>query len=287
MSNYEHQIPNDPHTIFYIASLNKQFTAAAILKLVEQNKMSLEDRLSNYFENYEVGKSITIHQLLTNTSGIPSYTEFPDFIQHMSLNRSLDDVVNSFIHKPLSFEPGTQYEYSNSGYFLLGMIIETVSGKPYDNYLSDTFFEPLNMTHSGLDQGDMVIKNKADGYVIDHGILKKSQHFNMSNAYSAGGLYATVGDLYIWNRALFSNTLFNKELLDKMLRPIKNNYGYGLMTYSINDNKIAIHDGNLPGFKSWMQYNMTDHTTIIMLSNFGSGESLHPESQEIEKLLNE
>jgi len=285
MANYELLVKNSRSTVFRIASLTKQFTATAILKLVEQGKISLDDPVSLFIEKYRHGSKINIHQLLSNTSGIPSYTEFSNFQQDMLMNRSVDQILDSVLQKELLFEPGTQYDYSNSGYLLLGKIIEEVSGQSYEEFLTEHIFIPHNMNNTGLDSNKLIIKNRASGYYLSENKLQNCTYFDMSNAHSAGGIYSTAEDLYLWNSALFSCRVMNEGLFRTMITPIKNNYGYGIVRFSKGDIEIVMHDGNIPGYKTWMQRIIPNNITVILLSNIENGESLSEISGEIEKIM--
>src|SRR5439155_23716249 len=203
-----------------IGSMTKQFTDAAILKLHEQGKLNLDDKLSKFIPEYPRGNEVTIHQLLTHTSGIHNVTEKPDFLQSVGVYIKPEDLIKSFDNDPYDFDPGRKWSYNNSGYILLGFIIETVSGETYGDYLHETFFEPLGMTNTAVHDASDIIEQEASGYSCQDGQVKKALHWDMSRAYSAGNLYSTVGDLYRWNEALFNGKAINEASLEAAFTPV-------------------------------------------------------------------
>src|ERR1044072_802000 len=167
MANMEWEIPNTPDTKFRLGSITKQFTATLIMQLVEQGKIKLDGKLSDYLPDYrkDVGEKVTIHHLLTHTSGIPSYTGLPKFFEDVSRNPyKVDEFVKKYASGDLQFEPGSKFSYNNSGYFLLGAIIEKVTGKPYDEVLKEIFFDPFGMKNPAYAHYDTTLQNRAAGY---------------------------------------------------------------------------------------------------------------------------
>jgi CubicO group peptidase (beta-lactamase class C family) len=186
-ADFEWKIPNTPDTKFRLGSITKQFTAALLLQLVEEGKLSLETPLGDALPYYreDTGAIITIHHLLTHTSGIPCYTRLPDYFKEIRRNtHEVRDFVLEFCSGDLEFDPGAKYRYSNSGYFLLGAIIEQVTGKSYEQALKERVFEPLGMRASGYDRGAPILEKRARGY--DQGLLgvRNAQHLDMSVPYS-------------------------------------------------------------------------------------------------------
>lgn len=275
-ANLEWKIPNAPDTKFRIADLTAQFTAMAILKLQEQGALNIQDKICLYLESCpETWQDITIYQLLTHTSGIPSYFDYDpnNSLTLAKISLSSQEVLKLFIERPLDFPAGSNWNYSNSGYHLLGMIIENVSGQSYERYLNDNFFKPLGMKNTGLDRNYMVIGNRAEGYA-NLTTKTRAEYFEIRNAFSAGGLYSTTEDLYIWQQALFGGKVISQDRWDSMLKdayliPGTNvYYAYGLAIDSVEGKNRISHGGGLPGFASLMEYYPDDDLTIIILSNY-------------------
>jgi CubicO group peptidase (beta-lactamase class C family) len=169
MANYELGVPNTPEMKFLIGSITKQFTATAIMQLAEKGLLDVNDPISKYLPEYpkETGDSITVHHLLTHTSGVPSYTDNAELMGRRATKMSTEEILNSFKDKPLDFPPGGQFKYSNSGYYLLGLIVENVSGKSYEEYLQENIFDPLGMAHTGYGHHRPILPNRAAGYELD------------------------------------------------------------------------------------------------------------------------
>lgn len=219
MANWEHAVPNKPSTKYKIGSLTKAFTAMGIFQLHEKGKLSIDDCISKYLPNYPQGEKITIYHCLTNTTGIPNYTSFPDFWpKTMRLPMTLHELIDSFKHLELNFEPGRKFEYSNSGYTLLTAIIEKVSGMSYAEYIQENICRPLGMDNTGCDDGVEIVVDLASGYSF----WEKPIHApfaDLSFPLGAYGLYSTTEDLFLWDQALKSSQLLNKELMEKMFTP--------------------------------------------------------------------
>src|SRR5262245_19463864 len=190
MASYEHAAPNTSRTPFRIGSQTKTFTAIAILQLQEQGKLNVHDPLANYLPGYPRGEAITIHQLLTNTSGIPDYITAEGFSRTMSRPHTVDELIASFKDRPLLFNPGERFGYSNSGWVLLGALIERLAGKPYGDYVREHIFAPAGMERSGLEQPGQVLHGHAGGYQHLDGQVVKTAHLDNSTQYAAGGLHA-------------------------------------------------------------------------------------------------
>lgn len=208
LANMEWNIPNTPETRFRLGSITKQFTATLILQLVEQGKVKLDGRLSDYLPEYrkDVGEKVTVHQLLNHTSGIPSYTSQPGFLKDVSRNPySVDEFVKKFASNSLEFEPGSKFSYNNSGYFLLGAIIEKVTGQPYEKVLKEKIFDPLGMKSTGYDHYATILEKRASGYEKTPEGYANAPYLDMSLPYSAGSMYSTVEDLYLWDQALYTD----------------------------------------------------------------------------------
>src|SRR5262249_11022667 len=190
-------------------------------------------------------KDITVHHLLTHTSGIPNYTNFPEFRKNMRVPVAPAELVAGFKDRPLDFPPGSKYSYSNSGYEVLGVIVEKLSGQTYENYLKQHIFDPLDMQASGYDHDTTIIKNRASGYERGpDGKLRNADYLDMSIPYAAGSLYSTVEDLYRWDRALYTDKALTREWRGKMFTPFLDNYPYGwIVRGHVADKKIAVNGG--------------------------------------------
>ena len=292
-ANFEWEIPNQPDTKFRLASVTKQFTAMLILQLVEEGKLELEGRLSDYLPYYgkNVGEQVTIHQLLNHTSGIPSYTGLPGFMQNEIRNfYPVEEFVKKFCSGDLEFEPGEKFAYNNSGYFLLGAVIESVTGKTYEDLLSEKIFEPLNMVNSGYDRHQPVIKNRAAGYNKTLVAFQNAPFLEMMTPYAAGSLYSTVEDLYLWDQALYTDKLISKETKEKMFTPNLGKYGYGWridnfpMEGRKKDVTLISHNGGIHGFNTRIARFVEDQHLIVILRN-SPGASINQITRNIAAIL--
>ena len=229
MANLEHDVPNTPQTKFRLGSITKQFTAMAVLILQERGKLNVHDKVKKHFpEAPKAWDEITIEHLLTHTSGIPNYTESLEFLRTLPVRVSLKELIAKFKDRPLDFKPGAKFKYSNSGYIMLGQIIETASGKNYPSFMKEAIFGPLDMKDTGYDNATAIIKNRASGYTRRLGIvLTNCDYIDMSIPHAAGALYSTVLDLLKWDQALYSEKLVPRKSLEAMFTPHKDNYGYG------------------------------------------------------------
>ncbi len=282
MANFEWDIPNATNTKHRLGSITKQFTAMLIMQLVADGKLDLQATVSKYLPDYSTinGDKITIHQLLTHTSGTPNYTSFPNFFKDMSRNPySVSEMLQLFADLPLTFTPGEKFSYSNSGYILLGAIIEKVTGKTYEEVLQEKIFDPLKMTNSGYDHHETILKNRATGYEINDGKIGNSAYIDMSVPYAAGSLYSTVEDLFIWDQALYTEKLLPKKFMDmlfqKYIPAFGQYYGYGWSSGKIeignsNDSINFIgHGGGVNGFNTLITRLPEDKSTVILLNNTG------------------
>ncbi|MBI4663750.1 MAG: beta-lactamase family protein [Verrucomicrobia bacterium] len=279
LANREHEIPNTPQTKFRLGSLTKQFTAMSILLLQEDGKLSVRDPVCRHVPDCpEAWKPITIHHLLTHSSGIPGFTEFPDNEQFERLPTTVTNTVNRFRDKPLEFDPGSRFKYSNSGYVLLGYIIERASGQSYESFLRERIFKPLRMENSGYDHPWMVLRHRASGYAKRDGQLANCVYFEMDTPHAAGALYSTVEDLLVWNQALDRNRFVSKKSLEAMFTPEKGGYGYGWVIRQRFGRKCAEHGGGISGFSTFIERYPLDKVVVIVLSNYQfavSGQIAH------------
>ena len=267
LADREWNVANTAQTKFRIGSITKQFTAACILQLVEQGKLSLDDKLSKFIPDFPKGDSVTIHMLLNHTSGIASYTGIPEFEKVGRLSWSKDSMIAFFKNKPYGFSPGTKWAYNNSGYFLLGYIIEKLSGQSYNNFLRQAILNKLGMENTGVDRLDSILPFRARGYSRVNKKLVNADYISMEWPFSAGVLYSTVEDLYKWDRSLYGTSVLSDASKQKMFNPGKSNYGYGIIIDSLDKHPRIWHNGGIPGFLSNISRFVNDDVCIIVLAN--------------------
>jgi CubicO group peptidase (beta-lactamase class C family) len=267
-ANREYDIPNTPETKFRLGSMTKQFTAAAIMLLQERGLLNVDDTLTKYYPDYPDGGKITVHHLLTHTSGIPNYNNMPDYEEKHVQPYGISQVIDWFKGKPLQFEPGSQFAYSNSGYVLLAGIIEKVSGISYAEFLQRNIFEPLGMANSGQDVFTTVLKNRATGHGGDGRTVYQAPYRDMPFMSGAGSLYSTVKDLFLWDRALYTDKLLSKASRDKMFTPYKDNYGYGWFIEQRDGRNVISHMGAINGFLTNIDRFVDDTVVVINLLNY-------------------
>ncbi len=274
-ADLEWNVPNTGESKFRIGSVTKQFTAACILLLEERGKLKTDDPVSKYVPNAPAAwAKITIYHLLTHTSGIPSFTGFPEYQQFQTQPTTPEKLLAFFRDKPLEFEPGSKWNYSNSGYEVLGYVIEKVTGQTYQQFLDENIFKLLNMTDSGYDSNSRVIAHHAYGYMPGpHGITVAG-YVDMTVPYSAGALYSTTHDLLKWECGLFGGRVLKPASLQKMITPFKNDYGCGLTITTVNGHKRIEHGGGIQGFNAELVYWPDEHMTVVVLANLnGSAPS--------------
>lgn len=274
MADREWDIPNTTETKYRIGSVTKQFTAACILQLAEQGKLSLDDKLNKYIPDYPKGDSITVHMLLNHTSGIKNYTNIPEFWPKAVLPLSPDSMIALFKNKPLDFSPGTKWNYSNSGYFLLGVIVEKASGKKFSDFLLENVIKRAGLKNTAMDDLDSVLVYRAKGYGKNRqGVWQHAMYISMEGPYSAGAMVSTVDDLYQWTKALHNNQVLSAASTQKMLTPYKDNYGYGIGIDSLKTHKRVSHNGGIPGFASYLGYFPDDDICVAVISNNGGNST--------------
>lgn len=267
MANYELNVPNTVSTRFRLGSVTKPFTAMAVMLLVEQGKLKLDDPLCKYIERCPTAwQPITIHHLLSHTSGIRNFTSMPEYMAMMQTAQSYLDGVNLVKSLPLEFQPGERFSYSNTGYVLLGMVIERASGTTYQEYLQKAIFDPLGMKATGYD-GTQIIEHRASGYSSEGGRLTNARYINMKLPFSAGALYSTVGDLMLWDQALTQGKLLSASSLEKMMTPVLENYGYGWLIGERKGMRAYSHSGAINGFSSIIYRVPAEKLLIVILSN--------------------
>jgi CubicO group peptidase (beta-lactamase class C family) len=267
-ANLEWEIPNTSTTKFRLGSITKQFTAASILLLEERGKLKVEDPVKKYMpEAPAAWDKVTIFHLLTHTSGIPSFTSFPDYRSREAEAMTPEKLVAWFRDKPLEFEPGEKWNYSNSGYVLLGYLIEKISGQSYSDFVQQNIFTPLGMKDSGYDSNSEVIAHRAAGYSRDKSGPVNAGFVHMSIPFSAGALYSTAEDLLRWEQGLFGGKLLKPESLAKMTTPFKEDYAFGLSVSSKNGHKVIAHGGGIEGFNTFLAYYPDDKLVVAVLAN--------------------
>ncbi|HKV04107.1 MAG TPA: serine hydrolase [Candidatus Acidoferrales bacterium] len=267
-ANLEWKVPNSPSTRFRLGSVTKQFTAACILLLEERGKLSVSDPVKKYMPDAPAAwEKITIFNLLTHTSGIPNFTGFPDYASTEPFAATPAQLVARFRDKPLDFQPGEKWSYSNSGYVLLGYLIEKISGQTYEKFVQENIFMPLGMKDSGYDSNSAVIPRRASGYSPGpHGPVNAG-FINMTIPFSAGGLYSTTGDLLLWEQGLFGGKLLSAASLAKMTTPFKNDYAFGLGVRTVSGHEVIDHGGGIEGFDTHLAYYPDDKMTVVVLGN--------------------
>ncbi|HEV3470362.1 MAG TPA: serine hydrolase [Pyrinomonadaceae bacterium] len=268
MANYELDVPNTPQTKFRLGSLTKQFTAAAVLLLQERGKLSVQDSVCKHVEGCPAAwQSVTVHHLLTHTSGIPSFTSFPEYRQTSRLPTTIPDIIKRFRDRPLEFAPGERFNYSNSGYVLLGHLVEKISGKSYEEFLRENFFVPAGMTRTGYDRNEEVLPGRASGYVLRDGRLYNADFIDMSIPHGAGALYSTVEDLYLWDQSLYGGKLLSAKSLEAMTTPFRVGYAYGVGVRPHWGSRSVAHGGGIEGFNTYLVRWDEPRTTVVVLSN--------------------
>jgi len=259
-----------PEKIVRLGSITKQFTSMSIMMLQERGKLTVSDPICNYFTDCpEAWKPITIKNLLNHVSGITNYTAFSDFAKTAVSPITTTEMAERLKKEKLDFAPGEKYSYSNSGYFLLGNIIEKVSGKTYEEFVKENIFTPLGMKNTGYDDPLRIIPNRAAGYQKQAGKVINASYMDMSVPFAAGSLYSTTGDLLIWDQALYTEKLATKKTLDEIFTPWKGEagYGYGWNIGKRFDHRQISHGGGIYGFATQIARYPDDRVTVVVLSN--------------------
>lgn len=289
-ANREHKVPNTLQTKFRIGSITKQFTAVCILQLQERGLLDVQSPISAYLPDYPQGRQITVHHLLSHTSGIPEYIspeDFPDFLEWMQLPTSLGQLVDRFKDLPLEFAPGEKFKYCNSGYALLAQIIEVVSQQTYADYLQVNVLDPLALHNTGHEIPLAVIPHLTQGYLsLGDNIYLQASPFDPSIAQGAGGLYSTVGDLVKWSQWLYGKdadqNVLTRTARAMMIAPAvqigleessDTFYGYGLALDTCLERQRIHHLGGLSGFASALAYYPEERLTVVVLSNLETAAS--------------
>jgi len=269
LANYELSAPFTPDTVFNVASITKQFTAAAVLQLQEQGRLSVTDPICDYLDDCPAAwRAITIRHLLTHTSGIPNYSSLPNWDEELVVrDYTPAEMTALFRDLPLQFTPGERHRYSNSGYHLLALIIERVSGVSYPTYLNDRFFAPLGMTHTRFSNSRALVLGRATGYYSLGTSFRNASLHSPTIYYGSAGIYTTAGDLLIWDQALYSDRVLNQASRDAMFTPFLDNYAYGIRAGESFGHRQVNHSGSAQGFSSYLLRFIDDNVTVIVLSN--------------------
>jgi CubicO group peptidase (beta-lactamase class C family) len=292
MANMGRSVPNAPATRFRLGSITKQFTSMLALQLVEQGKIKLDAKISDYLPDYrkDIGEKVTIHHLLTHTSGIPSYTGLPGFFENVSRNPyKVADFVTKYTSGDLEFEPGSKFSYNNSGYFLLGAIIEKVTGKSYEQVLKENILDPVGMKNTGYDWHSPLIPKRAAGYTKTADGYTNAAYLDMSIPYAAGSMYSTVEDLYLWDQALYTDKLISPQTKELMFKPFLDDYAYGWnvsnASFKLNDQPVQMirHGGGINGFSTMIARFPKEKNLIVILDN--TAQNTGRLSETITKIL--
>jgi CubicO group peptidase (beta-lactamase class C family) len=272
-SNLELDVNLTPEYVFQLGSMTKQFTAIAILMLEEQGKLNTNDSISKYIPDYPMGDKITIHHLLTHTSGVKDYTKMKSLWDIAQKEMTPKMLVDFFKNEPIDFLPGEEFEYNNSGYILLGYILEIVTGETYENFIEERIFKKIGMSHSYYGNDKQIITKRAYGYSKKEEAYVNKNPISLSIPFAAGSLMSTVDDMLKWQNALNKNVLLNAENMKKAFNKYKLNkgeefnYGYGWRNKDINGTPTREHGGSIFGFKTMGIYIPSEDIYVIGFSN--------------------
>jgi CubicO group peptidase (beta-lactamase class C family) len=270
-ADLEWNIPNTIDGKFRIGSLSKQFTAACVLLLAQEKKVELDVSITGYVPDApQAWNPITLHHLLTHTSGIPEFLGFADFQSRKTLPSPLAETILRFRDRPLEFSPGTEGKYSNSGYVLLASIVEHISGETFERFLFTRVLEPTGLSDTGLDTHRAILSHRARGYTRFRAGLGNADYIDMSVATGGGSMYSTVHDVCRWTLALHQGRVVSAALYRRMTTPTFHNYGYGLEIRSEPGGRIMGHGGGMEGFSSFLQYREKDAMVSVVLSNLST-----------------
>ena len=277
LADVELNVPATERSVFQWASVTKQFTATAIMLLAQDGKLKLDDPISRHYTNAPVAWSnVTVRHLLTHTSGIKGYTELPNFFGTVRKDYEPDEIIGLVSDRALDFAPGEKWAYSNTGYYLLGLVIEKASAQTYGDFLAARIFHPLGMDTACVNHQFEIIANRATGYNLRSNRLWRSEFVSPTQPFSAGALVGTVLDLAKWDAALYTDKLLPAPVLAEMWTPVKLNdgkvspYGYGWQTGEVRGHPYVGHGGGIHGFTSFILRLVQDKLTVIVLINTGA-----------------
>jgi CubicO group peptidase (beta-lactamase class C family) len=287
LADLELAVKVEPDMIFRLGSITKQFTAVAILMLAQQGKLSLQDRIDKYLPTFPTGdKKVTIEHLLTHTSGIKSYTNMEEWLQLWRKDMTPKEIIDMSKGKPFEFAPGERWNYNNSGYVMLGAIIEKISGLSYEEFIAQNLFAPLGMKHSAYGNTERIIPRRVPGYQKNTEGFINAPYLSMTQPYAAGSLLSSVDDMAVWNTAVLSGKLLKKEWLDKAFTPYKlangesTGYGYGWFISDFRGHRCIEHGGGINGFTSYALALPDDKVYVAILTN-GAIEGRTPEPRAV------
>lgn len=271
-------VPLSPDHVFRIGSVTKQFAAAGVLRLAEDGKLSLDDPLTKFVPGYPGGDAVTVRMLLNHTSGIRSYTDIESIMAGGGIMKDLTtaQLIETFKAEKPDFAPGEGWHYNNSGYVLVGAVIEAASGKPWHAYLDEAFFEPLGMAHTGYgNEAESVIPGHVGGYTRKGDAWARAMYLSMTQPHAAGALVSTVDDLLKWNRALHEGKVLREASYRAMVTPAgkaaENDYGFGIFTDTLRGEPQRWHGGGIPGFSAYLLYLPGSDVSVAVLYNADSG----------------
>jgi CubicO group peptidase (beta-lactamase class C family) len=268
LANVEWDIPNTPTTHFRIGSITKQFTAVSVLLLEERGKLKLTDLVSVHLPDAPAAWSkITLHHLLTHTSGISNVTNDPEFILWKSQPTTVRQMVSRFRDLPLDFPTGERHVYSNSNYLVLGLIVETITAQRFGDFLIENVLDPIGLNNTGFDSNARILPRRASGYIRRGDQLLNAAYSNMSVPHAAGAMYSTTHDLWRWAEAIFGDKLLTPGSRAKLLTPHQNNYALGVRVAVFQGRKLIEHGGNISGFSSFLRHYPEQGITVVVLAN--------------------
>ncbi len=293
LADLELGVKVEPDMVFRLGSITKQFTATAILMLAGEGKLSLQDPIGKYLPAFPTGdRKVTIEHLLTHTSGIKSYTNMEEWLQLWRQDMTPQQIIDMSKDKPFEFNPGERWNYNNTGYVMLGAVIEKVSGLTYEDFIQTRIFAPLAMKHSHYGSAERVIPRRVPGYQKDNRGIINAPYLSMTQPYAAGSLLSSVDDLAVWNEAVFSGKLLKKEWQDKAFAPYplangeSTGYGYGWFISDFRGHRCIEHGGGINGFTSQAMAFPDDHVYIAILTNSAiAGRNPEPRAVRIAELV--
>ncbi|WP_316803703.1 serine hydrolase domain-containing protein [Pedobacter nototheniae] len=282
LANQEWNVANAPETKFRLGSLTKQFTAMLVMQLYQEGKIDLGGYISDYLPYYrkDIGTKVTINQLLSHTSGLGDFGSRDDFWEICKTEYAPREFIEKYCSENLEAEPGVRYRYSNSGYYILGAIIESLRSKPYSEVLKERILDVIGMNNSGMEMRKEVVSQQASGYNLQYGIYTKPDYINLyAVIFSAGGMYSTVGDLLKWDRALYTEKLLSNKNLQLMFKPNMEKYAYGIQVNKMKipglrfTSEFSSHNGAINGYRSIILRESHEQQVIVILSNLVPGST--------------
>lgn len=288
MADLELGVPVDPGMVFRLGSITKQFTAVAVLLLAQEGKLGLQDEITKFLPDYPTqGRMITVEHLLTHTSGIQSYTDMAEWFPLWRKDMSLKELIDVFKDKPMQFEPGESWAYNNSGFVLLGAVIEKASGRSYESFLEDRIFKPLGLKQTYYDRTERIIPRRAAGYERGEDGFVNASYLSMTQPYAAGSLASTVDDLAVWSDAVFAGKIVRPEWLVRAFTPYSlrngesSGYGYGWFIGDFAGHRSIEHGGGINGFTSYELTLPEDRIFVAILTN-SAVEGRDPEPRAVQ-----